>query len=405
MEAIGGQLRASVELATNATTQGNTEFDRREARHPWRLRLSGIRATIGANLTLSSVVFRHALRVAICVAIGDALGRTLDWHRAYWIPMTTVLVLRPDFASTFSRGILRIAGTILGLIASTALLYFLPPSLILQVVLISIFVFLLRWIGPANYGLFVIFVTAVIVLMISFTGVSPSQAIWARGLYTLVGGAIALLGYAVWPTWERGSAALRLADMLAAYRDYFDSVAQSYLAPKLRDSVEKQRLAARRARSNFEALVDRLSAEPATPPGELEHLRGILASSHRFVHALMALEAGSPVRLSPDSLRGFEKFADDVREVLDVLAAILRKERPEPHRWPDLREDYRFYVASVDSSFARDSLPGIESDRIANSLNPLKEQVLVLLANFSPSFYTAPLKKEVGNGIRPHRKD
>jgi len=378
MEAIGGQLRASVELASNATTQGNTEFERRESRQPWRLRLEGIRAQLRANFTLSSVIFRHALRVAICVGIGDALGRTLDWHRAYWIPMTTVLVLRPDFASTFSRGILRIAGTIIGLIVSTALLYFLPHSLMMQVALIGIFVLLLRWIGPANYGLFVIFVTAVIVLMISFTGVSPSQAIWARGLDTLLGGAIALIGYAVWPTWERGSAALRLADMLLAYRDYFDAVAQSYLSPKPMDSVEPEqfRLQARRARSNFEALVERLSAEPATPAEELESLRGILASSHRFVHAIMALEAGSPVSLSSDVPQAFEKFANDVREVLNALISVLRNEKPTPRRWPDLREDYRLFVASADGRLARDSLPVIEADRIVNSLNTLQEQIL-----------------------------
>jgi uncharacterized membrane protein YccC len=378
MEAIGGQLRASVELASNATRQGNTEFDRRESRQPWRLRLGGIRAQLRANLTLSSVVFRHALRVAICVVAGDALGRTLDWHRAYWIPMTTVLVLRPDFASTFSRGILRIAGTIIGLIASTALLYFLPHSPMMQVILIAIFVLLLRWIGPANYGLFVIFVTAAIVLMISFTAISPSQAIWARGLDTLLGGAIALIGYAVWPTWERGSAALRLADMLAAYREYFDAVAQSYLSPKPLDSVEREqrRLQARRARSNFEALVERLSAEPATPPEELECLRGILASSHRFVHAIMALEAGSPAGLSSNSLQTLGKFASDVREILDALVSILRKEKPASRRWPDLREDYRLFVGAADSSFARDSLPAIEADRIVNSLNTFKEQIL-----------------------------
>jgi uncharacterized membrane protein YccC len=378
MEAIGGQLRASVQLASSATTQGSTEFERREARQPWRLRLEGVRAQLRANLTPGSVIFRHALRVAICVGIGDALGRTLDWHRAYWIPMTTMLVLRPDFASTFSRGVLRIAGTIIGLAVSTALLYFLPHSFVLHVGFIAIFVLLLRWIGPANYGLFVIFVTSVIVLMISFTGISPSRAIWARGMDTLLGGAIALIGYAVWPTWERGSAALRLADMLLAYRDYFDAVAQFYLSPKPMDSVEREqlRLQARRARSNFEALVDRLSAEPATPPEELESLRGILASSHRFVHANMALEAGSPVKLSSSALQALEKFAGDVREILDALVSVLRKEKPPPRRWPDLREDYRLFVASAEGGFGRDSLPAMEADRIVNSLNTLKEQIL-----------------------------
>jgi CMP-N-acetylneuraminic acid synthetase len=139
---------------------------------------------------------------------------------------------------------------------------------------------------------------------------------------------------------------------------------------------EQFRLQARRARSNFEALVERLSAEPATPAEELESLRGILASSHRFVHAIMALEAGSPVSLSSDVPQAFEKFANDVREVLNALISVLRNEKPTPRRWPDLREDYRLFVASADGRLARDSLPVIEADRIVNSLNTLQEQIL-----------------------------
>ena len=73
----------------------------------------------------------------------------------------------------------------------------------LQVILIFVLVFLLRWLGPANYGIFGIAVSALIVFLLAIGGVPPKDVIWARGVNTVVGGALALLAYWLWPTWER----------------------------------------------------------------------------------------------------------------------------------------------------------------------------------------------------------
>jgi len=117
--------------------------------------------------------------------------------------MTIVLVLKPEFTTTFSRGLLRIAGTIAGLFLATALFRFLPGTVTTQLILIFGFTLLLRWVGPANYGIFAAAVSALVVLLIAITGVSPKELIWARGINTAAGGALALFGYWIWPTWER----------------------------------------------------------------------------------------------------------------------------------------------------------------------------------------------------------
>ena len=46
----------------------------------------------------------------------------------------------------------------------------------------------------------------------------------ARALGTGLGSALALLAYALWPTWERGRVRGAMADLLDAYRQYFDAV-------------------------------------------------------------------------------------------------------------------------------------------------------------------------------------
>src|SRR5437879_5027682 len=50
MDALNGQLRASLDLAAHATPTGQAEFAKREAQQPWWLRFSGLMATLRANL-------------------------------------------------------------------------------------------------------------------------------------------------------------------------------------------------------------------------------------------------------------------------------------------------------------------------------------------------------------------
>ena len=57
--------------------------------------------TLKANLTLSSSAFRHAIRLAAAVAIASTVYFAFHLGRGYWMPMTALIVLRPDFYETF----------------------------------------------------------------------------------------------------------------------------------------------------------------------------------------------------------------------------------------------------------------------------------------------------------------
>src|SRR5712692_6432726 len=199
-------------------------------------------ATLRANLNLQSSVFRHAIRLAALIAFGNTLERNFYWHRSYWLPMTIVLVLKPEFTTTFSRGLLRIGGTIVGLFLATALFRFLPDTVTVQLILIFVFTLLLRWVGPANYGIFAVAISAIVVLLIAITGVSPKELIWARGINTAAGGALALLGYWIWPAWERTQVSERIGEQLDAYREYFDSVVETYVGNETSSARELDRV-------------------------------------------------------------------------------------------------------------------------------------------------------------------
>jgi uncharacterized membrane protein YccC len=341
---------------------------------PWRLRFQGWRARLAANLSLESTVFRHAVRLAICLAVGDALGRSLSLQRTYWIPMTIAIVLKPDFTSTFSRGVLRVGGTLAGLVLATALFHFFHIGPGTDIALMAVFTLLLRWVGPANYGIFVIAVSALVVLLIAVTGVAPGDVIAARAMNTAIGGGLALAAYAIWPTWEKTQTRSALADMLDAYRAYTSAVTGAYGGQPL-SAIEEVRVRARRARSNAVASVDRMSGEPGVTTRQLTSLNAILVHSHSFVYAAMAMEARL-YRLRRDAQPTWMPgFAASVEHALSAMAGALR----DPARLGAGTNRRRglgdVEVPAPALAPGGNTLLEIEADRVRTSLRSLGEEI------------------------------
>src|SRR5260370_32828552 len=155
------------------------------------------------------------------------------------------------------------------------------PGIGVQVALMAVMAFVMRCFGPANYGILVAAVTAYVVLLFAMLGIAPKEVMVARAVNTVVGGAIALLAYWIWPTWERTQVSESMAQMLDAFRSYFRTIRESYLRPdvSLANELDRARVAGRLARSNLEASIDRSSAEPGTRVGSVNLLAGMLASS------------------------------------------------------------------------------------------------------------------------------
>jgi uncharacterized membrane protein YccC len=382
LDALAGQLRIATELAAHTTPAGLDEFRRKEAAQPWQLRLAGMVAVLRANLSLRSSVCRHAIRLAVCVALADFLARSLHWDRSYWAAMTAAIVLKPDFTSTLSRGLLRLAGTFTGLALATGLFAVLAPPVPAQILLIAAFMFVMRWAGGANYGVLVLALTSLVVLLFAMIGVPPAQVIAARALNTLAGGLIALAANRLWPTWERTLIHESLAQLLDAYRDYFRAVRDGYLHPGVErdpsfaERLDRVRQAGRLARSNTEAAVERFRIEGGVKPDRVTALQAILANSHRFIHAVMALEAGI-YRSTPVAARSeFLAFTNAADTTLYFLTARLRGSAVAPEHLPDLRERHHALTAAGDPHVDRYALVNIETDRVTNSLNTLALEVV-----------------------------
>ena len=114
--------------------------------------------------------FRYALRLALALLLATVAAHVLALSNYYWVPMTTLLVLRTDLHETLTRGLARMAGTLVGAGLATLLLSTLRPGAAMLIVLIVIFAWLCYSVVMVSYGALSASVTAYIACLLSLAG-------------------------------------------------------------------------------------------------------------------------------------------------------------------------------------------------------------------------------------------
>jgi len=145
-----------------------------------------------ANLSIDSVFCRYGLRLGVALVVAAGIYRLSGFETGYWIPMTTLIVLRQRFRETLSRGLARCAGTLIGAGLATLLAASLRPGPAALTILVVVFAWLCYALLNVNYGVFAASMTSYIVFLLSFTGLPESTIATYRALNTLVGVTVAL---------------------------------------------------------------------------------------------------------------------------------------------------------------------------------------------------------------------
>jgi len=368
IHALSGQLAAAVRNADWAGSRGELRASAEETRLPKALRSSSAWATLRASLTPRSVAFRHAVRTAVCLSAALWISRQLNLPHGYWLPMTAVIVLRPDFAATFNFGLLRVVGTVLGLVLTTVLLHITPNEPWTHLALMAVLCMAFRYLATAHYGIAVAALTGTVVILLSLGGVSSSAAVMDRVINTALGCGMALLAYVAWPTWERGRARAALAVMLDAYANYLRALAR----PDEHNLRREMRSASRTARTNAQASIDRMRTEPATPPELLALARALFANGNRLARTAMTLEALIDDLSTLPAQTEINGFVDETARALQIVATALR-EKMAIEALPDLRTRQRLLVTlmqGAENPAAAELLARI-SDRLVDNVDTL----------------------------------
>ncbi|KAG9604010.1 hypothetical protein KCV01_g6631, partial [Aureobasidium melanogenum] len=372
IQALSGQLAAVVRNANWAGSRGEERAQRAETTLPETLRSASALSTLRANITTGSVAFRHAVRCAVVLTLAFAVSRYYELPHGYWLPMTAAIVLRPDFAATFNFGLLRVVGTILGLVLTSLLLRFTPDATWAHILVLGVLCVIFRYLAGAHYGIAVAALTGTVVVLLAFEGVETNTAMHDRVLNTALGSGLALLAYVLWPSWERHRARNALSDMLCAYADYLDAL----VVPDNAGRRHEVRMLTRTARTNALASVDRMRTEPGTP-GVLQELAETLyANGNRLARTAMTLEALIDMGDVPEDWKHVGPFIHEASVELRRQAEALTRTEGIPVP-PALREHQRNLVEALsrckDREFA--DAVGRLTDRLTDNVDTIAHVV------------------------------
>ncbi|WP_421683383.1 TIGR01666 family membrane protein [Stutzerimonas urumqiensis] len=292
LRALSGNLSTLQRQLANASNpdtlageQDSTLFDRQP--RSFRDALERVRH----QLTPTSLVFRHALRMAIALLGGYALLHTIHPDQGYWVLLTTVFVCQPNYGATRIKLVQRIGGTVLGLLAGWALFDLFPDPEVqaLFAVVAGVVFFATR---TTRYTLATGAITLLVLFCFNQVG-DGYGLIWPRLIDTLLGSLIAAAAvFLILPDWQGRRLNRVVANTLSCNADYLRQIMQQYETGK-RDDLT-YRLARRNAHNADAALSTTLSnmlLEPGHFRKDAETGFRFLTLSHTLLNYLSALGA------------------------------------------------------------------------------------------------------------------
>lgn len=348
-------LGEALEIAGSGSTRGTTPTPHGPAGAQFLVRPTMLRLVpvvvraVRRELRRDSPVFRHAVRLAAVATLGYLIATRLPLGHGYWAPIAAVMVMRPDFHQTYARAVARLAGTLAGVALATGMARALGPDAQLFSVLAVVSAGLSYTLIRTGYAYSQCFTAAYVVFLLAMGGHTWEQTVPERVVLTLLGGALAMLAYAVFPAWETPRLPGRLADWLAANGRYAAAVLRSYAEPtrEHRADMRRAQLANREARAAWHEAYDQARQEPIPPRGltsrEAEEAQEALKGSDRAAMLMESLvpRAGGP--FAPEAERLAEAMERDTAQ-----AAVDMREHRNPdwgrveealHEWPDAAVD------------------------------------------------------------------
>ncbi|MFF3561098.1 FUSC family protein [Streptomyces sp. NPDC002574] len=318
-------------VSAAAGRQGSVGADTAHLRRPTLWELVPLTArTVRRELRSDSPVLRHAIRLAAVTPAGYALGAALPLGHGYWAPLTSVMVMRPDFSQTYARGVARFVGTLAGVTVATAVMQAFSPGPYLCAALALVSVALLYLLMRTGYLVSQVAVSAYVVFLLGMAGAQWTQTVPERVLLTLLGGLLAMIGYAVFPAWETPRLRDRLAERIEATGRYAAAALDAHGAPGTgrREAVRSALLDARAAAVAWDQAVARANAEPVRGRGISRRSADAAdAALSALGRVPMLMEAHIPAPDAPP-VPDAVPFAAALRDATARGAAAVRARRP-----------------------------------------------------------------------------
>ncbi len=173
-----------------------------------------------------SLVWPATLRIGLAVGISVVLAHFLGITHPFWVPLTCAAVLQGVSTVVITqRTLQRAVGTVLGLLL-TGVVLSLHPIPAATALMVVVFQLLMLFFIAKNYGISVIFITAMALIIIyAGTHAPVAPMVLARFGDTILGGAIGLISaFALWGRASSSRLPAALSRAIARIGTLFDAI-------------------------------------------------------------------------------------------------------------------------------------------------------------------------------------
>lgn len=279
------------------------------------------------NLGFQSPIFRHSLRLAITVLIGYTIGTIFHIQNIYWILLTIIVIMRPNYGLTKQRSKHRIIGTLIGA-GIAAVIVLLTQNTIIYGTLAVISLVLAFSFIQKNYKTSAVFITLNIVFVYALLQPDAFSVIQYRVLDTATGAALAVLAnFFILPSWEFMSANGFIKSSIEANCKYLSEIDRFYHNKKtLPASYKLSRKQAFISLGNLNAAFQRMAQDPVNKQKNISHLFEIVAINQTFLSASASL--GTFIQnhdTLPVSVH-FETYIEHIQQNLNAAVFVLNNQ-------------------------------------------------------------------------------
>lgn len=333
-------------------------------------------ATLKENLSFSSSIFRHSLRLTLTILLVFIIGSLFPLQNVYWILLTIVVIMRPGYGLTKSRSFQRIIGTIAGGLIAFAILSVIHNPIIIGVLTVICIVLGFTF-TASNYKIGATFITMYVVFIYGILIPNIENVIEFRILDTVIGAGLAFIAnYFFWPSWEFMNVPLYLKKTIEANRNYLYEISVFY--NKKGEVTTSYRLARKNAFiavGNLMASFQRMSQEPKSK--QVPEVYKLVVLNHTLLSSLASLGTYIQSHKTTPASEAFNVVVSSVIKNMDYTVMILNSKKDEPYQNQEENLDLALRFTELKNIRANELKEGSASESEEMQLKMQEAQLVI----------------------------
>ncbi len=279
------------------------------------------------NFSFKSPIFRHALRLTIAVLFSYVFGYFIGIKNPYWIVLTLIVIMRPNYGLTKQRSFNRVIGTLIGA-AVAGVIILLTQNVVIYAVLAILSLTFAFALVQQSYKIAATFITIHIVFLYALLEPNAFEIIKFRVLDTFIGAAIALAAnYLLWPSWEFMNLQKVLQEVLQKNKAYLQATQNLYHTKKVTQVGYKiPRKEAFLAVSNLNAAFERMTQDPKSKQKEYELIYELVTLNNTILSAIASLGSFIQNHETKEASAQFDVIIKHISTLFTITSDVLTKD-------------------------------------------------------------------------------